>query len=676
MVSPSNQAARIRALEPINQLEPADQDALISEARVLSFPAGETVYTEGTDDDYANYLLEGSVEILWNSRQVKLIDARDITATQALDSAGKKRFTVRARSNSSILRVRRSQLEQKLRRVKVSNKLSSLKVSDHQESRWSPWKVRLLRSQMFKPLPMSHIQEIVHRLERIPVSTQEVVIQQGEPGDFYYIIDEGECTVSREPPGGATEIHVADLLPGEGFGEESLITGARRNATVRMKTDGHLLRMKQEDFDTWFYKPMVHEFTLEESLVSVNKGAAWVDVRPPDQFLSGGFEDALNIPLTLLRLECQKLSPKRGYVVCGNDLGRAAVGTLLLVQRGFQAACLNQTVAQSLDQNAIASSGVRESDSLPAQETPASTDTIVPFPRSPVIDSNRPGDQTETDMTDRIQNHDEGGSSTSQSTSEIDSTEPIPRDLYDDTYVGKSLADLIDQMQTRHQELQEENIAPAHPEEDAVSVIDLENFETEVDQALPPASDESPVLSLADETNLQSSASMPSSSPTTEPPPPREDQLETPPRDELAQLMQDFESKLRGYVQRSNQGQRQRLQTQLADRIAKVKQAAVQEVKRQAQSYREKYRADHAERERSMRTQYDKLMTLAHRISRQKAELQRARRELEGKLQATIKLQQEISGLRDALTQSIGNFDELEEDDSDAFTPTDLSVPD
>ena len=99
----------------------------------------------------------------------------------------------------------------------------------------------------------------------------------------------------------------------------------------------------------------------------------------------------------------------------------------------------------------------------------------------------------------------------------------------------------------------------------------------------------------------------------------------------------------------------------------------MQEVKRQARAYRDKYRGDHAEREQSMRAQYDKLMALAHRISRQKAELQRARRELEEKLQATVRLQKEIGGLRDALTQSIGNFDDLEEDDSDILAPVDQS---
>ena len=76
-------------MEPINQLEPADQDALIAEARLLTFATDETVFNEGSNDDFANYLLQGSVEFLWNNRPVKLIDARDKAAIQALDLSGK-----------------------------------------------------------------------------------------------------------------------------------------------------------------------------------------------------------------------------------------------------------------------------------------------------------------------------------------------------------------------------------------------------------------------------------------------------------------------------------------------------------------------------------------------------------------------------------------------------------
>ena len=100
--------------------------------------------------------------------------------------------------------------------------------------------------------------------------------------------------------------------------------------------------------------------------------------------------------------------------------------------------------------------------------------------------------------------------------------------------------------------------------------------------------------------------------------------------DDLSSLMREFETRLRGYLERATVDQREHLQQQLAERIEKVKQAAVKEVRRQTQAYRDKYRIDHTEREQGMRAQYDKLMGLAHRISRQKAELKRARRELEG----------------------------------------------
>ena len=345
---------------------------------------------------------------------------------------------------------------------------------------------------MFKSLPLAQIQEIVTRLEPIAVDAQEIVIQQGEIGDYYYIIDEGECTVFRESPGKDMEIHVADLLPGDAFGEEALITGAGRNARVRMKSDGHLLRMTQEDFDTCIHKTLVHELTLAQSLQAIEKSAVWIDVRPPDQFASGGFNDALNIPLSSLRREWQKLSPKRRYIVCDNDTVRGAVGALLLVQRGLQASCLDQSIVdclQDLERDAWQDFGQPRPS---PKEVSAGSDTVVPFPHPTSIGSHWPSNHTETDMYDGTQNPDKPRATTSEPGPDLESIEPISRDLYDDTFVGKSLADLIAQMQTRHQELHEDNSAPGHIEEETVSVIDLENFEHEVDQTLPRAYDDLP----------------------------------------------------------------------------------------------------------------------------------------------------------------------------------------
>ena len=209
----------------------------------------------------------------------------------------------------------------------------------------------------------------------------------------------------------------------------------------------------------------------------------------------------------------------------------------------------------------------------------------------------------------------------------------------------------------------------------AVTFIDLESFEAEVERALPPLDNPPPALMLADEADTRQT---PSASPLAPLPtgPNPEGSGATPPEDELTLLMRNFERNVRRFVQKNSIDQRQRVQTVLTERIAKVKQAAAEEIKKQVKSYRDRYRAEHAKREQTIRTQYDKLMALAHRISRQKAELQRARRELEGKLQATVKLQQEIGSMRAVLTRSIGNFDDLEADDSNPPAAPDTPAAD
>ena len=69
-------------------------------------------------------------------------------------------------------------------------------------------------------------------------------------------------------------------------------------------------------------------------------------------------------------------------------------------------------------------------------------------------------------MNDRMPTHKESGNLDVPTTTDVDSPEPIPRHLYSDTYVGKSLADLIEQMQSRHEEVLEENNAPTEVDDE------------------------------------------------------------------------------------------------------------------------------------------------------------------------------------------------------------------
>ena len=113
----SDQEARLRALAPISRLSFADQDSVLSQGMFLTFSAGEIVYAQGREDNCANYLLEGSVEFLWNGRFVRHMDAEQSETNRVLDDPGANRCTVRAKTWSLVLRIEHSELERRLRLV-------------------------------------------------------------------------------------------------------------------------------------------------------------------------------------------------------------------------------------------------------------------------------------------------------------------------------------------------------------------------------------------------------------------------------------------------------------------------------------------------------------------------------------------------------------------------------
>jgi CRP-like cAMP-binding protein len=96
---------------------------------------------------------------------------------------------------------------------------------------------------------------------------------------------------------------------GDTFGEEALISEAKRNATVTMLTEGVLMRLKKEDFRELMNEPLLQWVTPEqaEQLVA-KKSGVWLDVRLPSEYQNLAIEGAVNVPLYFIRL---KLSAPR-----------------------------------------------------------------------------------------------------------------------------------------------------------------------------------------------------------------------------------------------------------------------------------------------------------------------------------------------------------------------------
>jgi CRP-like cAMP-binding protein len=75
----------------------------------------------------------------------------------------------------------------------------------------------------------------------------ECPVIQGEAGDSFYIIRKGTVAVIVEKEPGRSVV-IAELGPGNFFGEMSLLTGAVRTATIRVKEDAEFVVIDRENF--------------------------------------------------------------------------------------------------------------------------------------------------------------------------------------------------------------------------------------------------------------------------------------------------------------------------------------------------------------------------------------------------------------------------------------------
>ncbi|NBC23390.1 MAG: cyclic nucleotide-binding domain-containing protein, partial [Gammaproteobacteria bacterium] len=132
----------------------------------------------------------------------------------------------------------------------------------------------------------------------------------------------------------------AELGVGDTFGEEALISDAKRNATVTMLTDGSVMRLGKDDFNTLLNEPMLEWVDYAEAQDIVAKGGQWLDVRLPSEFDNYHQEGAANIPLYFIRLKLGTLDKDKRYVVCCDTGRRSSAGAYILSERGFNACVL------------------------------------------------------------------------------------------------------------------------------------------------------------------------------------------------------------------------------------------------------------------------------------------------------------------------------------------------
>ena len=137
----------------------------------------------------------------------------------------------------------------------------------------------MLQSELFSRIPPGNIQRLFAVMESVEFEAGDVVVEQGTPGDYYYIIQSGRCEVTRKASGSGSPIKLAELHDGDSFGEEALISDAKRNASVTMLTPGELVRLTKDDFIELIKKPSLETVSYDAAQALVAEGACWLDLR-------------------------------------------------------------------------------------------------------------------------------------------------------------------------------------------------------------------------------------------------------------------------------------------------------------------------------------------------------------------------------------------------------------
>jgi CRP-like cAMP-binding protein len=117
------------------------------------------------------------------------------------------------------------------------------------------------RGSLDSALDEETIGRLADRYERICFPADKIVFQEGEEGDRLYVILRGEMVVLKDMGWGPRELKRA--RDGEVVGEMSMITGARRTATVRAVRETECVQLGREEFqklvesDTGFARQMM-----------------------------------------------------------------------------------------------------------------------------------------------------------------------------------------------------------------------------------------------------------------------------------------------------------------------------------------------------------------------------------------------------------------------------------
>ena len=326
----------LRGFSPLDGLKRDNLAALARKVQIRELSPGQLLFKEGDTEKRTIYVVSGILELVDQGKVIGKVEGGSEMARNPVAPVYPRRVTAKARDRVHFISIDSDLLDVML----TWDQTGTYEVSELQgksDQGGEDWMTMLLQTKAFHKIPPANIQAIFMRMQQINYRTGDVILKQGAEGDYFYVLIRGSALVTRETPLSKEGIKLAELNVGDTFGEEALISEAKRNATVTMQSDGAVMRLGKDDFRTLLNEPMLDWVSVSQAEEILRTGGQWLDVRLPSEFENQHLDGAINIPLYFIRLKISTLDHSKRYIVCCDTGRRSSAGAYILSERGYQA---------------------------------------------------------------------------------------------------------------------------------------------------------------------------------------------------------------------------------------------------------------------------------------------------------------------------------------------------
>ncbi|MGB5628182.1 MAG: cyclic nucleotide-binding domain-containing protein, partial [Woeseiaceae bacterium] len=326
----------LRGFSPLDGLKRDNLAALARKVQIRELSPGQLLFKEGDSEKRTIYVVSGILELVDQAKVVGKVEGGTDVARNPVAPVFPRRVTAKARDRVQFISIDSDLLDVML----TWDQTGTYEVSELQgksDQGGEDWMTMLLQAKAFHKIPPANIQAIFMRMQQINYRSGDVILKQGAEGDYFYVLIRGSALVTRETPLSKEGIKLAELHVGDTFGEEALISEAKRNATVTMQSDGAVMRLGKDDFKKLLNEPMLDWVSMTQAEDIIRSGGQWLDVRLPSEFENQHLDGAINIPLYFIRLKISTLDHSKRYIVCCDTGRRSSAGAYIMSERGYQA---------------------------------------------------------------------------------------------------------------------------------------------------------------------------------------------------------------------------------------------------------------------------------------------------------------------------------------------------